>query len=125
MAAMVKPKGVKNSYIRLENQAAEVTPNTWGLQITKPLAVMKGNGELLEGTEVSTNQRVVLNLGMIENPKYQLLIKHNPLLAQYGQVQMDSMREPGEHGILLLYFKADRALDLGTLDWLVRLYLVD
>jgi hypothetical protein len=68
---------------------------------------------------------VVLDLGNIQNPRYQLFIKYNPELFLYGTVQVENIREPGESGPLHLHFKADRQVDIGSLAWIVRLYLAD
>jgi hypothetical protein len=125
MSAFFKPKGTKVSYFSLSNQEASLSPSGWALEIKQPESVSSAKGEPLDSLQISANQRVILDLGDVQNPRYHLLVKYNPELFLYGTVQIESMREPGESGPLLLHFKADRAVDLGSLPWIVRLYLAD
>jgi hypothetical protein len=125
MSAFFKPKGTKQSYFSISNQESSTSSSGWAIEIKQPEAISNAKGEPLDSLQVSANQRVVLDLGDIQNPRYHLLVKYNPELFLYGTVQIESMREPGESGPLLLHFKADRQVDLGSLAWIARLYLAD
>jgi hypothetical protein len=125
MSAFFKPKGVKTTYFSTSNPNVKNDASGWGIEISAPVSVMNSKGEPLDSLEVSANQRVILNLGFIENQRYHLFIKHNPEFFTSGQVQLETIRAPGESGDLLLHFKAERALNIGNLSWIVRLYLAD
>jgi hypothetical protein len=125
MSAFFKPKGTKVSYFSSGSESINLSPSGWALEIKQPNDITSAKGEPLDSLLLSANQRVVLDLGDIQNPRYHLFIKYNPELFLYGTVQVESMREPGESGPLLLHFKADRQVDIGSLPWVVRLYLAD
>ena len=125
MSAFFKPKGTKVSYFSSGSESISLSPSGWALEIKQPNDITSAKGEPLDSLLLSANQRVVLDLGDIQNPRYHLFIKYNPELFLYGTVQVESMREPGESGPLLLHFKADRQVDIGSLPWVVRLYLAD
>jgi hypothetical protein len=125
MSAFFKPKGTKVSYFSSSNPNIGISPSGWAIEINSPVSVSSAKGEPLDSQVISANQRIVLDLGDVQNPRYHLFVKYNPELFLYGTVQIESMREPGESGTLLLHFKADRQVDLGSLGWIVRLYLAD
>lgn len=125
MSAFFKPKGTKVSYFSTTNESSTISPSGWAIELKQPTNVTSVKGEPVDSLQIAANQRVVLHLGDIQNPRYHVLIKYNPELYSYGTVQIENMREPGESGPLQLHFKADRAVDLESLSWIVRLYLAD
>lgn len=91
MSAFFKPKGTKVSYFSTNNESSTISPSGWAIELKQPTNVTSAKGEPVDSLQIAANQRVVLHLGDIQNPRYHVLIKYNPELYSYGTVQIENM----------------------------------
>ena len=125
-AAYVKPKGKESSFWRVSTPNKRVTESGWGLDLGAPLSVATMAGDDVENGEIKPNQKVVLNFGTLSDTKYQTHVRVNADLGNYATIiSYPNFLEPGEMTDIQVILRADKALDLKTFDWLVRIYAVD
>jgi hypothetical protein len=113
----------------VEGVAPRATASTLGIELVgTPQVIQMGgekDGQVIEGTVVKANQRVRIRLGSISPHKFNTLVVFTPALMQYGTAQGPSFLEPGDKEELVIYFRADRQVDLAEFPWLVRIYMID
>lgn len=122
----------QTNYLRL-NLGADVqvrpTSTTMGIEFTGSpgITILGGDkhGDALEGTIVKANQKVCISYGQMAPYKFHAKVVANSELAAYGTVQAADIIEPGDEVDIAIYFRAERQVDLATMKWLVRAYLID
>jgi hypothetical protein len=134
MAALIKLTGRSLNHLMLkpaEGVLVRGTDSLMGRELSSkaPSIVLVGgekDGQPAEGTALRANQKVWVQLGTASPSKYQVLIESNPTLAAEGTVQHARILESGGGAQPVgFFFRADRAVDLATFDWLMRLYVLD
>ena len=111
------------TYLRLQMEAGytyKFLPDYSGMEM--PV-------KLVEDMELGTkrNQTWILEAPCTINPvrDYKALVSVNPLLAQYADVSLMQLIDPGEKQEqiqVIAHFRKD--MDLSKLDWLCRIYLL-
>lgn len=134
MSALVKLNlsSRKSNYLKLDVPPWVEITNTksaLGIQIGQGVKVVSQSGETageeLEGTVVPANKRVSIEVGSISPQKFQAIIECNPTLHKYGVVGHARIVEPGDTVDLAIYLKTDKQLDLSSIDWFLRVYMID
>lgn len=131
MSALVKlsTSSRQSNYIRLETAEGVThrpTPTSMGLQVSGG-RMLSATGEDA-GSVVDTikaGKRGIIHIGTISPSKYQVLVEVHPDLHMLGTVGFPRIVEPGDSLPLDIYVNAHRAVDVGTLPWTVRLYMID
>lgn len=83
-------------------------------------------GSNIDGTELERGQLVRIRPpeGLIDPLRYQVIISWNPVLAELGTVQAPPIVQPDEENIQLV-FRPYKKVDLGELDYIFHLYMID
>lgn len=134
MSALVKLNlsSRKANYLKLDIPPWVEITNTksaLGIQVGKGVKVVSQSGEksgeeILDGI-IAANKRVSIEIGVLRPQKFQAMIECNPLLHKYGTVGHARIVEPGDEVDLAIYLKTDKQLDLSTIDWFLRIYMID
>jgi hypothetical protein len=134
MSALVKLNlsSRKSNYLKLDVPPWVEITNTrsaLGIQIGKGVKVVAQSGDnagdTLDNEIIPANKRVSLEVGTISPQKFQAIIECNPALHKYGVVGHARIVEPGDTVDLAIYLKTDKQLDLSTIDWFLRVYMID
>ena len=75
--------------------------------------------------ELAGNQRCYWPLGVLHTFKYQSLVEVNPALYAMGDVSVPRIGEPGEDIPLVVRLRAAAPCNPHSLEWHVRIYLLD
>lgn len=132
MAALVKLSLASRmgNYLRiklLDGVTFRPTNSSMGVQLAGGTLTAVGgekDGEVVEFA-LKANQKVRWSVGTCCPQKYHAVLEANPDLMALGTVQVQTLLEPNEERSVGLYFTATRACDLATLEWAVRIYLLD
>lgn len=131
-SAFVKLRGAQNRYLNLDGQSGleiHPTPSGWGVELRKPLSVTIVGGEKdgleLDGTTVRAGQKVALAFGDVKAGAYHILVQPNHELGALASLMTPTIVEPGDVAELTVYLKADRQVDLTSIGWFLRLFVID
>jgi hypothetical protein len=134
MSALVKLNlsSRKSNYLKMDVPPWVEITNTksaLGIQIGKGVKVISQSGDnagdTLEGEVIPANKRVSIEAGTISPQKFQAIIECNPTLHKYGVVGHPRIVEPGDTAELSIQLKLDKQLDLSSIDWFLRIYMID
>lgn len=131
MSALVKLNNQRIiKYIGLEEAiptTSRITRNSMSIELEGGIV------EILSGKEpgineegiIEANQKAKVTLGTIEPFKYNPMTTINPALLELADVRVPTIYEAGEHVEIALYITAHKKINVNTLNWLIRLYLID
>lgn len=131
MSALVKlsVSSRQSHYIKLEAADGVIsrpTSTSMGLQVIggKMLSAT-GDDAGAEVETIKANKRGIIHLGTISPTRYQVLVEVHPDLHMLGTVGHARIVEPGDTVPLDIYITAHKSVDVATLPWTVRLYMID
>lgn len=105
------------------------TDTSLGIELFgEPKIVVLGgekDGQEIRDGIVKPNQKVVVTVGSMNPHKYQVIQQPHYDLVMNGEVRHNQFMEPGDEVAIGFVFKADRQIDMNSLPWLVRLYMLD
>lgn len=112
----------------LEGVQKTHTTSQLGVQLSRPqIRIIGGekDGQFIEDGIIKPNQKVALQFGEVRPVKYNVQVSYNPALLESGLASAPFMLEPGDDGMLTLYYRADRSINVYELPWIIRLYIVE
>lgn len=132
MAALVKINDHRVlRYIRFEEAlptVSRITKSSMALEIEGGIVTLESGKdagkEVSEGV-IEPNQRASITMGSINPFKYNPVISINPELLALADVRIPTVYEAGEERELVMHVTAHKKVDIGKLDWLVRMYIID
>lgn len=134
MSALIKLNlsSRKANYLKLDIPPWVEISNTksaLGIQVGKGVKVVSQSGdtageEITDGI-IPANKRASIEMGTLRPQKFQAMIECNPLLHKYGTVGHARLVEPGDEVELTIYLKTDKQIDLSSIDWFIRVYMID
>lgn len=127
MAAFIKLASERTRVLVGLTLADNVTRHCTGSNMALELRgcrILGADGQPVDGP-LKANQKVALRLGTLAPKKYQAMVECHPDLHAYGQTQLPRLIEPDDTVDLTLFFRADRAVDIASLPWIARVYLID
>lgn len=104
-------------------------PDYMGVRILQNRTVLvsgKDKGSEITDGVVNSSNSVVIYPDVEMHPRsYQVLVGYNPTLLEYGAVSCPSILSHFDISKLCMRFDAHRKVDLGELEYIFELYLID
>lgn len=101
------------------------TRSNMGISVLTPKAVYQNDGNLLEEDVIKSGSKAKILVDHVNPNRYHVMVEANPALYEFADVQYPRILEPGDELALILYIKAHKNLDLTSLEYFVRMYVID
>jgi len=93
--------------------------------VAKPVPLFDKDGQLLEEPIVKAAQRCTLNFGKLTADKFHLLLIPNPEINRNCYIGGPMLIEPYQTESLEYIVRGERQIDLSSLEFLFRVYIMD